>query len=66
MYGKSNIETYITICKIGSQQEFTVWLRKLKQGPCINLEGWEGRKMGGRFKRKGIYIYIYIPMADSC
>ena len=32
MYGKSNMETYITICKIGSQQEFAVWLRKLRQG----------------------------------
>ena len=42
MYGKSSMETYITICKIGSQQEFVVWLRKLKQGLCINLEGWDG------------------------
>ena len=32
MYGKSNMETYITICKIDSQWEFAVWLRKLKQG----------------------------------
>ena len=39
MYGKSNMETYITKCKIDSQQEFAVWLRKLKQGLCINLEG---------------------------
>ena len=39
MYRKSNMETYITIC---SQQEFVVWLRKLKQGLCINLEGWDG------------------------
>ena len=37
MYGKSNTETYITICKIDSW-EFAVWLRKLKQGLCINLE----------------------------
>ena len=37
MYGKSNMETYITICKIDSQWEFAVWLRKLKQGFCINL-----------------------------
>ena len=41
MYGKSNVETYITVCKIDSQQEFAVWLRKLKQGLCINLEGWD-------------------------
>ena len=39
MYGESNMETYITICKIDSQQEFAVWLRKLKQGLCINLKG---------------------------
>ena len=32
MYGKSNMETYITVCKIDSQWEFAVWLRKLKQG----------------------------------
>ena len=33
------METYITICKIDSQREFVVWLRKLKQGLCINLGG---------------------------
>ena len=42
MYGKRNMETYITICKIYSQQEFAVWFRKLKQGLLINLEGWDG------------------------
>ena len=30
MYGESNMETYITICKRDSQQEFAVWLRKLR------------------------------------
>ena len=39
MYGESNMETSITICKIDSQWELAVWLRKLKQGLCINLEG---------------------------
>ena len=29
----------ITVCKIDNQQEFAVWLRKLKQELCINLEG---------------------------
>ena len=37
MYGENNMETYITIYKIDSPQEFAVWLRKLKQGLCINL-----------------------------
>ena len=39
MYGESNMETYITICKIDSQWEFAVCLRELKQGLCIYLEG---------------------------
>ena len=46
MYGKSNMETYITICKIASQREFAVWLRKLKQG--------------GNFKMEGIYVYLWL------
>ena len=63
MYGKSNMETYITICKRESQQELAVWLRKLKQGLCINLEGWDGEGDGREFQNGG---YICIPMADSC
>ena len=59
MSGKSNMETYTTICKIDSQREFDVWLRKLKQEHSINLEGGMGREMGGRYKREGIYIYTY-------
>ena len=51
---------YITICKIDSQQKFAVWLRKLKQGLCINLEGWDGREIGRRFKREGIYVYLWL------
>ena len=60
MYGKSNMETYVTIYKIDSQREFAVCLRKLKQGLCINLEGWDGREMGGRFKSEGIYVYLWL------
>ena len=61
MYGKSNMETYITICKIDCKREFAVWLRKVKQGLCINLEGWDGEgEMGGRFKREGIYVYLWL------
>ena len=29
MYGNGTTETYITICKIVSQQEFAIWLSKL-------------------------------------
>ena len=63
MYGKSNMETYITICKTDSQREFAVWLRKLKQGLCISLEGWDGAGDGREVQQGGD---ICIPMADSC
>ena len=63
MYGKSNMETYIAIRKIDSQWEFAVWLRKLKQGLCINLEGWDGEGVEREFQEGGD---ICIPMADSC
>ena len=42
MYGESNMETYMTVCKIDGRWEFAVWLRKLKQGLCVNLEEWDG------------------------
>ena len=59
MYGKSNMEIYITICKIDSKQ---IWLRKLKQGLCINLEGWGGEGDGREVQKGG---NICIPTADS-
>ena len=62
MYGESNMETYITIRKIDSQQEFALCLRKLKQGLCIDLEGWDGAEDGREVQKGGD---ICIPMADS-
>ena len=62
MYGKSNIETYITLCKIDSQWEFAVCLRKLKQGLCINLEGWDGWRDGREFQKGGIYVYLWLML----
>ena len=38
MYRKSNMETYITICKIDIQREFAIHLKKLKQELYISLE----------------------------
>ena len=57
MYRKRNMETYITICKIDSQQEFAAWLRKLKQGLCINLRSGMGRGRWERGLRRKGYMY---------
>ena len=63
MYGKSNMETYITMCKIDSQWEFALWLRRLKEGLCINLAGWDGEGDGREVQVGGD---LGIPVADSC
>ena len=40
---------------------------------CDKLDGWHGvgarkevQEEGTKIQKKGTYIYIYIPMADSC
>ena len=59
-YGESNMETYVTICKIDSQGEFAVWLRKLKEGLYINLEGQDGEGDRRRFKKERTYVYLWL------
>ena len=61
LYGESNLETSITICKI--DREFTLCLRQLRLGLCINLEEWDGEGNGREVQEGGD---ICIPMADSC
>ena len=62
MHGKSNMKTYITICKRDSKLRICYMARKLKQGLCNNLEGWDGEGDVREFQKGGD---IYIPMADS-
>ena len=57
------LDTYITICKIDSQWELAVWLRKVKRWLCVHLEGWNGAGDGREFQ-KGEDICI--PMGDLC
>ena len=63
MYGKSIMETYITIGKIDSQWEFAVWLRKPRPGLCINLQGWDGEGDEKEVQKGGD---ICISIDDSC
>ena len=63
MYGESNMETYIIICKIDSQWEFVVCLMEFKQGLCINLDEWDGEGDGREVQEGG---HICTPMVDSC
>jgi len=57
---ESDMETYITMCKIDSQREFAVWLRNLSRGSVSTWRGGMGREMGGRFKREEISVYLWL------
>ena len=68
MCGKGNIETYITLCKIDSQWESAVWLRKPEQGLCDNLEGWDGVGDGSGIQEGGdicIPVLIHVDVRNK-
>ena len=58
MYGKSNMDTYITICKIIANRNLLYGSRNSNRGSVSIKRGGMGREMGGRFKRAG-YMYTY-------
>ena len=43
------------------QWEFAVWLRKLKQGLCINLEKWDGEGDGREVQKGGDICILTMP-----
>ena len=55
MYGKSIMETYITICKIANGN-------LLYGSGNSNRAQYQPRGVGwgGRFKREGIYVYLWL------
>ena len=55
----------LTICEIDGQREFAVWLWKLKQGLCINLDGWDGEGEGGVNRGQHGNIHIAVRETDS-
>ena len=58
MYGESNMETYITICKIDSQGNLLYLSGNSNRGSVSIQRGRKGREMGGKFKREeSMYSY---------
>ena len=60
MYGKSNMEIYITICKIDipGHRNLLYGSRNSNRGFVSTQRGRMGRENGGSFKREGVYIYL--------
>ena len=58
------METYVAMCGIGSRPEFALWLGKLKWALYqARVMGWE-KKLGGGFKREGIYVYLWLTHVE--
>ena len=58
-------ETYSSICEIDGQQEFALWLRKLKQCLCIYLEEWNEEGDEREVQKGGdICIYLWLIHVD--
>ena len=52
---------HITLCKIDSQWEFAVGMAQETQtGSASTQRGGIERKLGGRFKWEGIYVYLWL------
>ena len=60
MYGKSSMETYITICKIANGN-FLYGSGNSNRGSAS--EAWDGEGAEREVQMRG---HIYIPMIDSC
>ena len=56
MYGKSNMETYITICK--TKGNLLYGSGNSNRDSVSTYRGGVGKEMGGRFKREGMYVYL--------
>ena len=63
MDGESNMETYITICKINSQWEFADKTQGTQTGLGNKLEQWDGKGDGRDVQVGGA---MGKPMANSC
>ena len=63
MYAKSNMETYITICKTDSKLGICCMAQETQTRALNQARGWIGEGDGREFQKVGD---ICIPMADSC
>ena len=54
------METYITICKIDSQQGLLYGSGNSNRGSVSIQWGRMGTEVAGRFKREEVYVYLWL------
>ena len=60
MYEKSNMGTYITICKTDIQREFAIFSGNSNWGSVSTQSCGMGKEKGGRLKRERIYVHLWL------
>ena len=68
MYGKNNMETYITICKTDSQWGICCMARETQSGALYQSRGvgWGGKWEGGSKGRGYMYTYKTLESPLDC
>ena len=59
-YAKSNMETYITICKVDRQRNLLCGSGNSNRGSVSAWRGGMGREVGRGFRRERIYVYLWL------
>ena len=54
----------MTTCETDSEWEAAASHSELRPLLCDDLEGWDRWEVGGRFKKEGIYVCLWLPHAD--
>ena len=58
MYGESNMKSYFTVFKKIANGNVLYDSGKSNQGSVTDYGSRMGRKVGGKFKREGTYVYL--------
>ena len=60
MYGKSNVETYMTIHNVSANGNVLYGSRNSNRGSVSTQRVEMGREMGGSFKRERTHVYLWL------
>ena len=64
MYGKSNMETYNTVCKIDGHGLLLYESGNSNRGSVTISKGETQREMGGSFGREGTRMHLWLILVD--
>ena len=66
MNGEASMESHTTICKQTASGRLLYNSGNSNQGSGITQRGGNGREMGGRLKREGTHVHLWLMPVDVC